>query len=240
MPGAAYARRAAIQRFRLGERDQLLDRARRHRWVQRQHVGRVHGLGDRREVLLRIERQLVEQAGIDRERGDRSHQEGVAVGIGPGHDLGRDIAGRAGAVVHDHLLSEQVGELGAMAALWYPCLRRARSRRRSGPAGSASLRRDTSERGDTARETTAAERLRMNYQHFSSVLVVHYVCAIHLIFAAGPISSSSCGGRSPEFARTLLMSRRSTNAFALGGELGCEPNAYSRAPVSALPWPTMS
>jgi hypothetical protein len=84
--------------------------------VQHQHVGGIDRARDRQHVLERIKWQLLVEAGIDGKRGDGAHQYGVAVGVGARGDLGRDVAGRARAVIDDDLLAQSLGKLGAHGA----------------------------------------------------------------------------------------------------------------------------
>jgi len=74
-------------------------------------AGHVRDLGDRREVLLRVDRQVRKDRGIDRDRADVAEIDRVTVGGRLGGELHADIARRAGAVVDDDLLAEEFGEL---------------------------------------------------------------------------------------------------------------------------------
>ena len=78
-----------------------------HRGVHHQH-GRVeHRHADRREILDRVVGQVAAQGRVDRDRAHRGEEQGVAVGVGLGHVLGRDRAVRARPVLDDDGLSEQ-------------------------------------------------------------------------------------------------------------------------------------
>ena len=72
-----------------------------------QHVRRIHELGDRREILDRVVRQVLEQRRIDRDRG-RGEQQRVAVRRRARHLPHADIAGGAAAVVDHDLLAERL------------------------------------------------------------------------------------------------------------------------------------
>ena len=92
------------------ERDELLDRARRHRRVDRENNGGVDRERDRVEILVGIERDFVVQGGIDDiRRGDE--QNGISVGrrlCGAAH---ADVAAATGNVLDVELLSGQLGQL---------------------------------------------------------------------------------------------------------------------------------
>ena len=62
--------------------------------------------GNWRKVLDRIERQFVVDRRIDDHSGVEGHHQCVAVGVRLGDDIGADIAGGAGAVIHQYLLAE--------------------------------------------------------------------------------------------------------------------------------------
>jgi hypothetical protein len=68
-------------------------------------------LGDRREVLDRIERQLGEQHGVVHVRRHRRDHEGVAVGRGLGDDVGALDGVRARDRVDEDLLAEPLRQL---------------------------------------------------------------------------------------------------------------------------------
>ena len=86
-----------------------------HRQVgrHRQQVRRVDDLRDRREVLHRIERELLVEARIGDDGGGGGGHQRVAVGRRLGDAIGRDIAGRAGHVLDDHRLAPGLGDLVA-------------------------------------------------------------------------------------------------------------------------------
>ena len=54
--------------------------------------------------------QLFVERGVHRVGGDRTHQQGVAIGRGFGHQFGANHAATAAAVVHHHLLAQQLGQ----------------------------------------------------------------------------------------------------------------------------------
>ena len=119
--------------FGFGERDELLHRLDRYRRMNDEDVRRVHRARHGREILQRIERQIAIERRIDRERGDRAHEDRVAVGRRFRGELRRDIARGAGTVVDDHLLAEPFAQL-----------RRQRARRRV----RAAARRETDQHAD--------------------------------------------------------------------------------------------
>ena len=65
---------------------------------ERDRAGR--NLDDRRETLLRVVRQALEEAGVHDERVG-GHEQGVAVGRGAGDLLGADVAAGARLVLDD-------------------------------------------------------------------------------------------------------------------------------------------
>ena len=71
-----------------------------------QYLRRVHELGQRHEVALRIEGQIRHQQRQDHELARRGEQEGVAVGRGARGDFHGDHAAATRPGVHDHLLPE--------------------------------------------------------------------------------------------------------------------------------------
>src|SRR4030095_6643676 len=63
-------------------------------------------LGDRREVVQRIEWQLAVHGRAHPERRHRTEQHGVTIGRGARYELGGDVSVRAGTVLYDDVLSE--------------------------------------------------------------------------------------------------------------------------------------
>src|SRR5437870_4784891 len=108
---AARAGRRVRQLVRLAPRqlDQLLQVVRRHRGMHRDHERPLRELDDRRDVVHRVERQLV-QARVHRVAA-RHQQQGVTVGRRLDRKLGAQIAASAGLVLDDHLVAEPLGEL---------------------------------------------------------------------------------------------------------------------------------
>ena len=109
----ARPRRAEVElaRLRFRERHEFGDAVGRHARIGDKDAGHVRDLGDRREVLLRVDRQVRKDRGIDRDRADVAEIDRVTVGGRLGGELHADIARRAGAVVDDDLLAEEFGEL---------------------------------------------------------------------------------------------------------------------------------
>ena len=107
MPGRAVGQ---LARLRLRERDELGQRLRLHRRIDDQHVRRLRGQCNRREVLDRIVRYLLVEHGIERQRA-RRHQEGVAVVRRARDALDTDHVAGAGAVLDEELLLERLGEM---------------------------------------------------------------------------------------------------------------------------------
>ena len=82
----------------------------RNRGVDRQDKRHAQEVGDRREILRRIERHLLVQARIDHDRRARRDQQRVAVGRGLGDHGRADVAAGAAAVVDDERLLHRFGE----------------------------------------------------------------------------------------------------------------------------------
>jgi hypothetical protein len=80
------------------------------------NVGRGHRERDRSEVAHRVVAQVLEQRRVDREHADRADQEGVAVGVGLGDELGGDGAVGTGLVLDHRGLAEEFLELRADGA----------------------------------------------------------------------------------------------------------------------------
>src|SRR5882672_1915129 len=110
MRRAAGARGAEGERPRLRLRDQLLQRARRHRGVRNQDQRRIAELGDGREIAQGVERDLREHVGIDHHRTVEAEHQRVAVGRAPRDLLGADVARCARAVLDHHRLAEACSE----------------------------------------------------------------------------------------------------------------------------------
>ena len=96
----------------LGQCDKFLDAAHRQRRMHQQHILRQRQLADHGEVLDRVKWQFAKQAGVDRVRRGR-HQHGVTIGRRARHEFRADIGGCARAVLDDHALPKNFGELGA-------------------------------------------------------------------------------------------------------------------------------
>ena len=114
MQRIADAGRAVVEaaRLGLGERDQFGDRVRGKLGVGRDHELRGHHLRDRHEILVHVERQRAVERRADRQAVG-GEEDGVAVGRRLGERIGREIAARAGAILHHHRLAELLGELVA-------------------------------------------------------------------------------------------------------------------------------
>ena len=114
MRGAGRAAGAVGQRARLGlgQRHQLLDRLSRHRRVDRQHVGHVRHVGQRRPALHRIVAVMRIDQRIDGQGADVAHQHGEAVGLGARHHLAAQRAAAARPVLDDAALAERDLQLG--------------------------------------------------------------------------------------------------------------------------------
>ncbi|MCY1536815.1 hypothetical protein D9M68_722860 [compost metagenome] len=109
MEGAARARRAEAQVVgrplaHIGQK--LAHVGHRQAVGHRQHVLRRPDRAHRPQVLLRVERHALEERRIDGQRHgvDGEH---VAVGLGARHGGHADVAGGAGAVLHDHALPQR-------------------------------------------------------------------------------------------------------------------------------------
>ena len=95
------------------QRDQALDVRRRDRRMHAQQRRRHADLRDRLEIADRVIRHLGVEAGIDRVRGHRRHQQRVAVGRSLCDGVRADVAPRADLVLDEELLAEKLSELGA-------------------------------------------------------------------------------------------------------------------------------
>ena len=110
MRRCAGAGRRVVQFAGIGfdQRNELLEVCRRHRRMHHQHQRDRGELADRREILDRIERQLLHPR-IDRKR-DGGDEKRVAVRRGFGDGCRADHAAAAGAVVDDRGSRPGVGE----------------------------------------------------------------------------------------------------------------------------------
>ena len=93
----------------LGVGDELWKRVHRKRRIDDHHVGIAADAGDRRDGTGEVEAEVVIERRVDRV-GERGQQERVPVGRRVEHDLGREIAARAGPVLYDEGLAEVIGE----------------------------------------------------------------------------------------------------------------------------------
>src|SRR5690606_28494096 len=91
--------------------DQFRDGLERRIRAADHHEGEGGQGGDRREVLVRVEGEVLVERAVDRLRADITHQQRVAVGGGSGDHFRADVAARAGAIFHYHGLSPLVAEL---------------------------------------------------------------------------------------------------------------------------------
>jgi hypothetical protein len=80
--------------------------------MNHEHERDRRDLGDRREILERIEGLLL-QTGNDRER-ERGDQQRVAVGRSLGDETGADRAAAAGSIVDDNRLAPALGKSWAI------------------------------------------------------------------------------------------------------------------------------
>ena len=88
----------------LGERDEFLQRLRRHLGIDRDHLRRLADRRHRQELLERVERHLLLHERIDHELPGEHDAERVAVRRRLGDRQRRDRAGGGGAVLdHDRL-----------------------------------------------------------------------------------------------------------------------------------------
>ncbi|MCY1545190.1 hypothetical protein D9M68_811190 [compost metagenome] len=92
----------------LGQGHQIAQAVHRHAGIDRHEERRARDHADRRHILHRIERQLV-QAGVDRITIGNQGQ-GVAIGRRPQALLYPQLAPRAGAVLHYHGLLQAIGQ----------------------------------------------------------------------------------------------------------------------------------
>jgi hypothetical protein len=82
------------------------------RTTSHQHVRAAREQHHRRKGLLRIERELGDQAGIHRV-GEGGHHQRVAVGSALGHEVAADDRAGARLVVHDHGLAQRLSHRDA-------------------------------------------------------------------------------------------------------------------------------
>jgi hypothetical protein len=88
----------------LGEGNELLHRIDRDGRMHDQHLPAARQHRDRLQILVRVERHLAIDTGIDRERRAEHHPERVSVGSRLGDRLGTNVAGRSRTVLnHDRL-----------------------------------------------------------------------------------------------------------------------------------------
>src|ERR1043166_8027216 len=104
---------AQLSGARFGQHDQFFDRACRHARVDQQHQLLLRDQRYLREILGWMIRKLAVQADISCDRGDRAHDQGVAVRRRFGSDVGGDGAARSGPVVDHHLLAPAFSQLAA-------------------------------------------------------------------------------------------------------------------------------
>ena len=105
---AARRRKAQAHGLLFGQCNERSDIGCRHIGVHRQEQGRGRHTDDGREIFHHV----IGQLGVER-RGHRigvavAQQEGVAIGLGLGHDIGAHGAGRTRLVVHHHRLAQAV------------------------------------------------------------------------------------------------------------------------------------
>ena len=106
----AGQRPAQLAGIGLGVSRDILHAIERNAAARGQHIGHVGELGDGDEILHRIKRHF-HQTHIHRHHRHRRHQQRVTIGVGLGHDLTRDHAARAAAIVIQNMLPDAVGKL---------------------------------------------------------------------------------------------------------------------------------
>ena len=113
MRRAAEARRAVeeLTGLRFGERDEFRHRFRRNIRIDRHQVRHPCDDGDRLDVLDRIVGHVLLNILVDRVGARRADDEGVAVRIGLGDEIGGDVAACARLVLDDELLAVFFREL---------------------------------------------------------------------------------------------------------------------------------
>jgi hypothetical protein len=110
-PAVARRREGELTRLRLGERNHIRHRLRRHGGVHRHDQRQLRQQDDRQEVLCRIVRQAGVEMRADAVRGDRVQQQRVAVRIRLGDGGRRDRAAGTAPIADDDRLPQCVGEL---------------------------------------------------------------------------------------------------------------------------------
>ena len=78
--------------------------------IDGQHIGHIHQRGDGHKVGFHIKGQLFVKRCIAAVGGCGAEVDGVAIWLGAGHVLTADIAGRAGLVVNDDGLAQQLAQ----------------------------------------------------------------------------------------------------------------------------------
>jgi hypothetical protein len=113
MDGAARARRRVgeLALLRLGERDELGERARGKCSAHHKYVRRIRDQTHESEILAHIEAQVLHHRWIDREARARAEEERIAVGWRPHDRLGAHDARRPGAILDHDALAEPFGEI---------------------------------------------------------------------------------------------------------------------------------
>jgi hypothetical protein len=94
---------------RLEMRDQIADGIYRQRRIDHQDAGRIRDQGDRREIALRVERELAVERRIGGKR-DAGEQQRVAVGRRVRDRGGADIGRGPGAIDHHEALAQAVAQ----------------------------------------------------------------------------------------------------------------------------------
>ena len=107
---AADADGAVVELLRvlLGVGDELGQRLRRQLGIDHDHVRQDREQRDRREILLRVVAERLEQRPVRRQRTDRAHHQRVAVGRRSDRRQSAGIAAGARAVVDDERLPERL------------------------------------------------------------------------------------------------------------------------------------
>jgi hypothetical protein len=102
-----------LARIRLGVVDDFPHRLERQCGGNSKKQVPARHQGDRLEVALDVVGQLRHHVAGDRKRADRSHADGVAVGLGLGGQIETDGQSAAGTVVDNDRLPDLLGELSA-------------------------------------------------------------------------------------------------------------------------------
>jgi len=89
----------------------FLHARRRHADIRDQNELLGREQRDRCEIAFDVERKAAIEIRVDDERRTEAPQQRVSVRLRLGDDLGRDVAGRTGPIVHDHRLPDELTEM---------------------------------------------------------------------------------------------------------------------------------